>query len=610
VAAIYHLSVKRIGGNGGRSSVGAAAYHSGVKMRNEYYGKIHDYTKRRGAIGAAAYHSGERFIDGNLALDFTQKSGIVYSEVMLPKHAPEIYRVSWVLWNSIEMAKKQHNEQTSRMIVVALPNELTPQQQIELVRDYVQRNFVNEGMCAHFSLHAGHIHEHKDQTYPFQDLAIRKDNPHAHIQLTMRPLNKDGTWVNKARKEYILDKNGERIRSKSGKEWRSRNIPLTDWEKPETLIKWREDWARTVNKEFERLGIDERIDHRSLKDQGIDREPTIHMGHKAWNLEKKGIKTERGNINRAIMARNKAREQQKREQEPSTRGKVVHIHDVQGVSHEPEPMIHKAVEPLEQVTHKPEPQTRDKLAFIKQATIQEPTMHEATPEATAEYIHELKQGYIAIDWKASEIQQKIREAECEKMVTLTRAKELDERAKEINMRHKHIKDLMAQCRKSRLPEVKKAIDRRVFPLLPLHERAVSRFTSEYGITTKEAQTEIRRFDDKMAVLEQKVKSLRDSLPPLLVDREALKLKYHRLLADIDRDREQFYERLEQLDKETRDKLSPKGLITYAQCKARLDKVSDQEFEKILQDMLPKQRETLTKERECEKVREHGREHTR
>jgi len=120
----------------------------------------------------------------------------------------------------------------------------------------------------------------------------------------MRPINKDGTWGNKSQREDILDKFGNKIKLKSSKGWRSRNIPLTDWDKPETLLKWREDWAVTANKEFERLGIEERIDHRTLKEQGIDRTPTKHIGHDAWNLEKKGVETKIGNENREIMRQN------------------------------------------------------------------------------------------------------------------------------------------------------------------------------------------------------------------------------------------------------------------------------------------------------------------
>jgi len=305
--AIFHYRCDRITRSGGRSAVGAAAYHKYEKFHNEYDGISHDYTNRRGAIGAAAYHKGQALDEH----DFTQKSGIIHTEVMLPEHAPREFMDSEKLWNSVEKFEKRHDAQTARIIVVALPAEMNTEQHIKLLREHIQENFVDEGMCADFSIHSGHIHSKKDDEYPFQDLAIQKDNPHAHIQLTVRPLNPDGSWGSKTQKEYILDKNGDKINLESGKGWKSRNIPLTDWEKPETLLKWREDWANTVNREFERMGLDERIDHRTLAAQGIDREPTKHMGHEAWNLERKGTKTEIGDINRGIMERNKERKPEK-----------------------------------------------------------------------------------------------------------------------------------------------------------------------------------------------------------------------------------------------------------------------------------------------------------
>jgi len=304
--ATYYLDVKPIGGGSGRSAVGAASYRSGEKMHNELDGRTHDYSRRRGAADAAAYRSGSD-INGH---DFTGKSGIVYNEIMLPDHAPKKYFTRAILWNAAVKAERNRNARTGREIVVSLPNELALDKQIKLVRNYVRRNFVTAGMCADFSIHAGHIHSRKGEKYPFEGSTKRKNNPHAHIQLTVRPINPDGTWGAKSKKEYILDRNGNKIKLPSGN-WKSRKMDATDWDKTETLLKWREDWAVTVNKVFERLGMKERIDHRTLEAQGIDREPTRPMGHKAWNLEKKGVKTNVGNRNREIMARNQARHAQK-----------------------------------------------------------------------------------------------------------------------------------------------------------------------------------------------------------------------------------------------------------------------------------------------------------
>jgi len=536
--AIFHLSVRRIGGNSGRSSVGAAAYRSGEKLRNEYDGITHDYSYRRGAVGTAAYHSGERLRDGDIVHDFTQKGEeIVHNEIILPENAPLKFLDRATLWNSVETAKKQHNEQTSRMIVVALPNELTMEQNIKLVQYYVQKNFVDGGMCADFSIHAGHIHAHKNKEYPFQDLAIQKENPHAHIQLTTRPLNEDGTWANKTKKEYILDKNGNRIRTESGKDWRSRNVQLTDWEKPETLIKWRESWAVTVNRTFERLGIDERIDHRSLEEQGIDRKPTVHMGHKAWNLEKKGIKTKVGDMNRAIMTHNKARQQ------------------------------------------------------------------EVAPEVTADFIHELKERYVTIFAEISTINDEISVIEREKFTTQTKAEEIEGRVKEIQARKERIAELKAQRQKMGFYKSKKEIDELIQSNERTHNQAEKYFMREFKISPEQAPAEIQRLKVREVELGQKIEPLRSELPPLIVNKETLKFEYQKqkILADISRDRERIYRRLERLESEIlKNKLSPKDELIRMQCERILDTITERELQKIVKELRPEQKNAVIERRAQEK----------
>jgi len=551
--AIFHLSVKRIGGNRGCTAVSAAAYHAGKSYRNECNGTIHNYANRRGAARAADYHSGKN--------DFTHKSDIIHNEVMLSKHAPEVFKDAEILWNSVESAKKQHNEQTARMIVVALPNEFTAEQNIEFVRNFVKSEFVDDGMCADFSIHAGHIHDKKDESYPFQDLAIRKENPHAHIQLTTRPLNADGTWANKTRREYFLDKNGNRIRQKNGKGWQSRNINLTDWEKTETLLKWRKDWADTVNREFERLGIDERISHLSLKQQGIEREPTRHMGHKAWALEKKGIKTEIGNSNRAILSRNRALRQLEKE------ARLVRDR-LAGVQKEREISRESGVE--------------------ANATDEN---SEGRPEEIADKMHELKQGYMVADGKIAEIKHKIGELERAKMFALAKAEEIAERAE-------YIQSLTA-----RIDEMR-ANRRDYSGLLRSHEQAVGYFRREHGITPAEAEKAIKQHEIKAGELEQARKTLEDRLPALLVDREFFKLEHYkrRLLAEVSRDRERILARFERLEAEAlKAESSPKKLMARMQ-RERGFAMTGQDLERILRGVAPGQREKILGLRGREKER--------
>ncbi len=258
--AIYHCSIKIISRGKGKSAVGAAAYRSGEKLTNNYDGITHDYTR---------------------------KSGIAYTEIMLPDHAPPEFMNRSVLWNAVEQIEKSKNSQLAREIEIAIPKELPTEQQISLVREYVKDNFVAVGMCADFA-----IHDKAD------------GNPHAHILLTMRPLEQDGQWGAKSKKEYITDKNGERIKLKNGN-FKSKKVDTIDWNNKEKAELWRSAWADISNKYLAENKVEERIDHRSFERQGTEQIPTIHLGVAASQMEKRGIVTERGQINREIKAQNK-----------------------------------------------------------------------------------------------------------------------------------------------------------------------------------------------------------------------------------------------------------------------------------------------------------------
>lgn len=226
--ATYHCSVKVISRSAGRSSVAAAAYRSGDRLTNDRDGLTHDYTNKR---------------------------GVEHSEIMLPEKALERFADREILWNEVEQAERRKDAQTAREIEIALPAELDTKEQAALIRDYTQRNFVDKGMCADFSIHD-----------------TGSGNPHAHIMLTTRSVTPEGF--------------GPKDRT-----WNDRQL----------VEQWREDWAKCYNQAMEKKSLPDRVDHRSLKDQGIDREPTVHMG-RAAQLEKRGIKTERGSINRQRQA--------------------------------------------------------------------------------------------------------------------------------------------------------------------------------------------------------------------------------------------------------------------------------------------------------------------
>lgn len=230
-----------------------AIYHCTVKPISRGQG--------RSAIGSAAYRAGEKLENerDGLTHDYTHKQGIEHTEIITPEHAPDWAKNRQQLWNEVEKAETRINSRTAREIEVAVPKELNREQQIELLREYTKENFVDKGMVADIALH-----DKKD------------GNPHAHIMLTTREIDQGG-FTNKNR----------------------------DWDKKEYLEQWREGWEKKANLALERAGHHERIDHRSYIDQGIEKIPTVHLGVDAAAMEKRGIQTEKGNINREIQLQNK-----------------------------------------------------------------------------------------------------------------------------------------------------------------------------------------------------------------------------------------------------------------------------------------------------------------
>ena len=166
------------------------------------------------AVGAAAYRSAEKIRNQRdmIIYDFQRKRGVAHKEILLPEHAPRDFADRATLWNAVEKAERQKNAQLVRHIEVGLPAELDRAAQIELVRDHVQSEYVSRGMCADFA-----VHDKGD------------GNPHAHVMLTMRALNPNGTWGAKSKKEYVLDKQGQRVKLPSG-EYKSRKVSATDWD--------------------------------------------------------------------------------------------------------------------------------------------------------------------------------------------------------------------------------------------------------------------------------------------------------------------------------------------------------------------------------------------
>ena len=298
--AIYHLSTTIITRSTGRTAIGAAAYMSCSEITSEYDGIHHNYTR---------------------------KQGLVFERIFLPDCAPAAWADRATLWNAVEKAEKAKDSRLARLVILALPVELNREQQIQLLSKYVEESFVEQGMCADACIHDTDGH-----------------NPHAHIMLTVRPLNPDGTWQKKTEKEYLCARDGEEggftaaefvqaqqegwekqypyqvgkkkvymtsseaqeknlVRaSKNPKCTRyGRQNPISErWNSEEQLLAWREAWATAANQALEQNRREERIDHRSHAARGLDEQPTIHEGVEAQAMERKGFVSDRCELNRQI----------------------------------------------------------------------------------------------------------------------------------------------------------------------------------------------------------------------------------------------------------------------------------------------------------------------
>ena len=225
----------------------------------------------RSATAAAAYRSGEQLKDERTGKthDYTGKSDIYDNEILKPHNAPDRFTDRTTLWNEVERTEKRKDAQLSREFLVALPVELSNQQRQALTRDFVQEQFVEKGMIADIGYHDFNSH-----------------NPHAHIMLTMREVDEDGF----------------------GKKKR-------EWNKREQLQQQREAWAKHANAHLERAGHEARIDHRSLKEQGSERQPQPKLGPAVMNMEAKGIRTDIGDEFRRVNAENRELERQQARRE-------------------------------------------------------------------------------------------------------------------------------------------------------------------------------------------------------------------------------------------------------------------------------------------------------
>jgi len=221
----------------------------------------------RSATGASAYRAAERIVDlrtGDIH-DYRRKGGVEHSEIIAPDHAPNWVHDRTNLWNRVEAVEQRRDAQVAREFELMLPRELSGAQHLELVRGFVKDELTSRGMVADLSIHNPRR-------------AVGRENPHAHVLTTMRDIGRGGF------------------------EQKNRG-----WNSKELLTTWRERWADHCNRALQRAGRVERVDHRSYADRGIDREAQPKLGPAAAAMERRGERTERGDLLREVEARNTER---------------------------------------------------------------------------------------------------------------------------------------------------------------------------------------------------------------------------------------------------------------------------------------------------------------
>ncbi|MCQ9197160.1 MobQ family relaxase [Pediococcus pentosaceus] len=252
--AIFHMSFQNISAGKGRSAIAGAAYRSGEKLFDQKEGRSYFYAR----------------------------SVTPESFILTPNNAPVWASDREKLWNEVERKDRRANSRYAKEFNVALPVELSEDEQKELLTKYVQENFVDEGMVADVAIHRDH-----------------PDNPHAHVMLTNRPFNPDGTWGLKSKRENILDENGNKTYTGNSRFPRSRKVWLVDWDKKEKITEWRHNWAASVNQVLEQKNIPDRISEKSFIEQEIDDTPTQHEGINSKRHERKEFNQQVKNYRKA-----------------------------------------------------------------------------------------------------------------------------------------------------------------------------------------------------------------------------------------------------------------------------------------------------------------------
>jgi hypothetical protein len=443
---LYHLSIKIIGRGSGRSATGAAAYRAG------------------GILRSAAYRSGEELRDetGEIVHDYTRKTGVVHSEIILPDGAPPEFADRQILWNAVDAREIRKDARFAREIEVALQIEFDLKEQLEVLREYIRENFVDKGMIADFSIHNN------------------EGNPHAHIMLTTHHVTPDGF-----------------------------GLKNPDWDKKAELISWRKNWAEINNRMFERKGLAERIDHRSYKDRGIDREPTIHLGVDASKLEKRGKRSKRGDINREIEKRNQERAERK-----------------------------KSEQGQESIENMPKNKPDNELA-----------------KNTAEYLNELKEIYVALEKSLVQLIDERNELRQEIPRLTFRAESMDEHAQNIEALQNKLAELQEIRQNLKLLQwtKKQKADEAIKHAEQELRRAEIFFKNRFYVEPSQAPEEMKRIKENVRAKEIDLSTKNAQILEIMKRQDFTELEYHttKLLSEINTDKNHLNELLEKNQQTTR-----------------------------------------------------------
>jgi len=457
--AIFHCEFKIISRTSGRSSVGAAAYRAGEKLKNERDGITHDFTNKR---------------------------GIVYTEILYPLNAPDSYIDRETLWNAVEKSEKAKNAQTAREVEIGLPTELKRDEQIELVRTYASDYFVIRGMCADIA-----IHDKGD------------GNPHAHILLTMRSIGKDGNWLAKSKKIYDLDADGNKIYDPIKRQYKCHKETVNDWDRKENIEHWRESWATLCNREFELKGIPERLDHRSYERQGIEQIPTMHLGSIDHRLNKRGIKTERAKYNDEVRLVNQEYKNAK-----------------------------------EQLTKEIETLKKDFSEYEKKK--EQAAKKKPTTEQIVKAINNLKIKYIDLEYE--KIVKENAKAQRQREIQTARWKidDLQRRQKSIIRDSTDIDRLQAERGHLNIfqGKAKKQIDEDIANLQESKKQAISNLYSEYQIKPGQIDSYIQKLNNELSELLSKptMQAGHENRPPSMEEQQAtIKNQYDQVMKTLESD---------------------------------------------------------------------------